>query len=179
MTDMRTTAQWWADVSNDEWRLIKWLKDQYHGEATAAKRIRQLIELYPDISERDHKLINRIAADEEKHARWIKQLLLDRGIEAEILVKEERYWNTVLEDGCMGTFSQMCAIGYHAEDMRLERITLLAQDTRFTDIAAVFEMIRPDELFHRTAFQVMSSPEDIEFARINHEEGMKALGLVV
>lgn len=176
---MRTTEQWWDEVSNDPEKMIGWLKDQYYGEQTAAVRIRALLEQYPDINETERQLITMIADDEAKHAKWVLELLLSRGIITPELYREKptRYWDKTLPTEPV-SFSQICAIGHHAELMRLERIRLLAEDVRFNDIAQVFTNILSDEVFHAKAFGVMSTPEDIEAARANHTAGREALGLV-
>lgn len=177
---MQTTEQWWADVSNDPAKMIDWLKDQYYGEQTAAVRIRALLEQYPKITETERQLIEMIADDEAKHAGWVKQLLVNRGIPETNFTRAKntaRYWDKTMPTE-PATFSQICAIGHLAELMRLERIELLAEDVRFNDIAETFAKILSDEVFHAKAFKVMSSPEDIEAARPNHDAGRQALGLV-
>lgn len=177
---LRTTEQWWADVSNDPAKMIDWLKDQYYGEQTAAVRIRALLEQYPDITSVERELVTMIADDEAKHADWVKRLLINRGIPETNFTRGKdgaRYWAKTLPTEPV-TFSQICAIGHLAEVMRLERIRLLAEDVRFNDIAQTFANILSDEVFHAKAFKVMSSPEDIEAARPNHEAGLNALGLV-
>lgn len=173
---MKTTEQWWQEVSGDPDKMINWLKDQYHGEVTAEKRIRDLTTQY-DLTPDQEKIINKIADDEKIHALWVKELLEVRGIAAEVLDKEERYWNKTLPKEDV-SFEEMCAIGHHAELMRLDRITLLANDERFEDIASVFAKIRPDEVFHTKAFASMSTHAMIEKTRKNHEDGLNALGLV-
>jgi tRNA isopentenyl-2-thiomethyl-A-37 hydroxylase MiaE len=176
---MRTTEQWWDEVSNDPAKMAAWLKDQYYGEQTAAVRVRDLLTQYPDITDTERQLVTMIADDEAKHAKWVLELLLARGIHTPELYREKpvRYWDKTLPTTPV-TFSQICAIGHHAEVMRLERIRLLADDVRFNDIAQVFTNILSDEVFHAKAFGCMSSPEDIEAARGNHEAGKQALGLV-
>lgn len=174
---MKTTQQWWDEVSNDESLLVDWLKDQYHGEVTAEKRIRDLLTQY-ELGDKVKRLINKIADDEKQHAEWVKGLLESRGITAEVLEKEERYWNKVLPVGDV-SFEEMAAIGHHAETMRLERIKVLAQDTKYPDISDVFKRILPDELFHAAAFEAVSTPEAIANASDNHRAGLNALGLII
>lgn len=174
---MKTTQQWWDEVSNDESLMIDWLKDQYHGEVTAEKRIRDLLTQYK-LEGKAHRLISIIADDEKQHAEWVKGLLESRGIPAEILEKEERYWNKVLPVGEV-SFEEMAAIGHHAETMRLERIKVLAEDTKYPDISEVFKRILADELFHAKAFGMLSTPEAIANASDNHKAGLNALGLVI
>lgn len=176
---MKTTEQWWDEVSNSPERMIEWLKDQYYGEVTAGVRIAKMQTDYPDISDTHKLLLGKIADDEFKHAEWVAELLITRGIIPRIYrEKPDRYWRQTLAGDDQKTFTQLCAIGHHAEVMRLERIELLAKDRRFEDIADVFGRIRPDEIFHAKAFKAMSTPEDIEAARGNHEAGKAALGLV-
>lgn len=176
---MRTTEQWWDEVSNDPAKMVEWLKDQYYGEQTAAVRIRALLEQYPDINETERQLVTMIADDEYKHAEWVKGLLVSRGIPATNFTRDKgaRYWDKTLPTEPV-SFQRICAIGHHAEVMRLERIRLLAEDVRFNDIAQVFTNILSDEVFHAKAFGVMSTPEDIEATRANHAAGREALGLV-
>lgn len=174
---MKTTQQWWNEVSADESLMVDWLKDQYHGEVTAEKRIRDLLTQY-ELNDKVKRLIGKIADDEKQHAEWVKGLLESRGITAEVLNKEERYWNKVLPAGDV-SFEEMSAIGHHAETMRLERIRVLAEDTKHPDIAEVFKRILPDELFHAYAFAAMSTPEAIADASDSHKAGLNALGLVI
>lgn len=176
---MKTTAQWWDEVSQDPEKMVDWLKDQFHGEITAAARIRGMVKQYNVTNPSHIETIKLIADDELVHASWVKKLLIDRGIKAEVLDKEERYWNSTLPEAeKMGTFSYMCAVAHLAETMRLDRIELLAKDERFKDIAEVFSRIIPDELFHAEAFKMMSNVDDIAHARKFHDIGCNAIGLV-
>ena len=45
-TSLRTSEKWWKDVSRNKLKMIDWLKNQYHGEFTAEKRVRDLIKQY-------------------------------------------------------------------------------------------------------------------------------------
>lgn len=35
---MKDSRAWWNDVKRDQGKLLDWIKDQYHGEATARAR---------------------------------------------------------------------------------------------------------------------------------------------
>lgn len=176
--ELRTTAQWWADVSQDDTKMIEWLKAQYHGEVTASTRIAEMITQY-NVTGKNKETLERIVEDEKIHAEWVRCLLASRGIPAEVLEKEERYWNATLPKAVeVNTFEYMCAVAHLAETMRLDRITLLSSDARFADIADIFSRILPDEEFHAKAFGEMSTPEAINQAREYHNIGMNALGLV-
>ena len=105
----RTTREWWEDVSNNPDKMVDWLKKQYHGEVTAESRIRHMIEKY-DLKGKEAYTIERIADDEKKHAEWVKELLTNRGITAEILDKEERYWNETLPAAENKSFSYMLSL---------------------------------------------------------------------
>lgn len=174
---MKTSTQWWNDVSSDPEKIIAWLKDQYHGERTAATRVASLLVDYPEMSESAKTIIQRIAVDESTHAEWVGELLTSRGITPEILNKESRYWDKVLPKEAV-TFEEICAVGHHAEEMRLERIRVIAKDENHPDIAKVFAAILPDEEFHARAFEKLSSPECIAEAEISHLDGRNSLGLV-
>lgn len=176
---MKTTQQWWDEVSNDEEKMIDWLKDQHHGEVTAAKRISEIAARFK-LEEWQQKQISQVVADEMKHSIWVGWLLKKRGIGTYDLHKEERYWNQTLPAvDEIDTFEYFCAVAHHAEVMRLDRIRLLAADKRFDDIAKTFSDIIVDEKYHAKIFGVMSTPEDIERSRANHKNGMNAIGLVV
>lgn len=180
MKNLETTQQWWDRVSSSDTEMINWLKAQYHGEVTAAERILSSIEDYKvDPNTLEYKIIHSIVSDEVKHAKWVSKLLHDRGIPAEVLDKEERYWNEVLPKTLEeNTFTYFCAVGHLAETMRLDRISLLASDDRFSDIAKVMTDIYPDEIFHARAFKLMSTKADITKASEFHNIGMNAIGLV-
>lgn len=180
MKDLETTQQWWDRVSNSDEEMVKWLKAQYHGEVTAAERIADAIPTYWVVfNSLEHTVLLSIVSDELKHAKWVRKLLTSRGIAAEVLQKEERYWNEVLPKTLEeNTFEYFCAVGHLAETMRLDRISLLASDTRFEDIAKVMSDIYPDEIFHARAFKEMSTKADIAKAREFHNIGMNAIGLI-
>lgn len=180
MKELETTKQWWDRVSSSDEEMINWLKAQYHGEVTAADRIVASIDTYGlAYNTLEHKIIISIVRDEIKHAKWVEKLLVNRGITADVLKKEERYWNEVLPKVLEeNSFEYFCAVGHLAETMRLDRIQLLASDDRFKDIAKVFQDIYPDEVFHARAFQLMSAPSCIEKAREFHNLGMNAIGLI-
>lgn len=174
--ELRTTDQWWTDVSSDPVKMIRWLKSQYYGESTAVDRVLSLIEIY-NVTGKNKLLLEKIAADERNHAMWVKGLLLNRGIDDVLLKRDERYWDAAMEE-LPETFELACAIGYHAETMRLDRIQLLAEDERFEDIAAVFTKILKDELFHAQALKTLTTPDAIAATYSKHIAGKNALGLV-
>lgn len=174
---MQTTERWWKEVSSDSKKMIKWLKKQYHGELTAEHRIRSLITLY-NLEDKSAKLISTIADDEAVHAELIEGLLLDRDVEPESLVHQERYRDIVLpvKDA---SFEYMCAVGYYAETMRLDRIRLLATEPKFKDIANTFYRILPDEIFHSKVFKFLSDDASLVEVGNNHRMSVNALGLVI
>lgn len=177
---MRTSAQWWNETKSDPDKLIDWLKDQYHGEVTASKRIKELfLDSSNNLTEKEISLINRIILEENFHALWVKELLITRGITPEILNKEERYWNKVLPKS-KSNKEELAAIAHLAETMRLERIGVIAADTECPkDIRKVFKRILPMELNHAKWFGELSTNEHIKSALKNHYDGMNELGLVV
>ena len=178
---MQTSAQWWNKTKSDPNKLIAWLKDQYHGEKTASKRIVELF-VYSSLTveKADLKVVLRIAKEEEIHARWIGDLLLARGVTPEILDKEERYWNKVLPADGGQSKEQLAAIAHLAERMRLERIGVIAADPQAPkDIRAVFKKILPMELNHEKLFLSLTTDKHIKDALANHYDGLNALGLVI
>lgn len=178
---MKTSQQWWNEVKNDPVLMTDWLKDQYHGEVTAADRINLLRKTAKGVTGTDDAILNIIAEQERRHAGWIKDLLQSRGIEAEILEKEERYWDKVLPvDFESSSITQLAAIGAHAEGMRLERIRVIADDELAPwDIVSTFQRILIDEEWHERAFTQMSTETDLVAAKENHNAGLNALGLVI
>lgn len=74
----------------------------------------------------------------------------------------------------------MAAIANLAENMRLERIKVIAEDsTADADIRAVFKKILPMEVKHEHIFGSMTNRESIIKALSNHEDGLNELGLVM
>lgn len=174
---MITSEQWWERVKNSPTELIDWLKDQYHGEVTAAIRIEKEFSKFL-LNDGDKKIIKQIAKEEDIHASWIADLLTVRGVTPEILLKKERYWDRVLISKY--SVEDLAAIAHHAEHMRLDRIRVIANDvTAPYDIVKAFRKILPMEIRHEEWFAQLSSPEAIEAHRTNHEAGKQALGLVV
>ena len=173
---MHTVDEWWDRVSSSEEEMINWLYDQYRGEITAAERIGSLSSIY-NLTGRKRALIDIIAIQEKNHAEWIKDLLVARSLDPVVKETEDRYWKQVLKDNM--SFEYVCAIGFHAEKMRLSRIELLSSDNRFKDIAKVFKRIYNDESFHVKAFRSMSTDKDVEDAEKLHMKGLEAIGLMI
>lgn len=92
---MKNPQEWWNGIKYDERLIIEWLKNQYHGEITASEKMLDFI--YNFGNEASNPLwlttVAVIASQERQHAKWIGQLLINRSIKPEVLIKEERYWN--------------------------------------------------------------------------------------
>lgn len=171
------SQQWWNKIKLEPALFTDWLRDQYHGEATAAARLVVFKNQFSNSIVAD-KLISIIAAQEAVHAEWIKGLLESRGIKPEILKKEERYWKETLEG--IDSLKSGCAVAAHAEEMRLERIRVIVSDeTAPEDIREVFSKILKQEVFHAKAFKVLAGKEEYLKASGNHRKGLAALGLTL
>ena len=174
---MKTTKKWLEDVLSNQKLMVDWLKKQYHGEVTAAERIRAFARQFTT-TKRNERTLELIASQEELHAEWVAGLLRARGITPEVLVKKERYWDETLPG--ISDFSTGAAVASHAERMRLERIRALSTHPQVpSDIREVFEKILPQEEFHERAFGRMAGDEALRSTKDNHERGLKALGLVM
>lgn len=179
---LRTSQQWWDETKQSEEKIIHWLKNQYHGEAVAAERIRKFI--LPTMEGKYQFMVERIADDEDRHSKWIGELLLTRGITPKILEKEERYWKAVMTEDFSTNGNYAAAVAAHAEEMRLERIMVIMNDESITsykmmDIKQTFINIYKDELFHAKGFKLIAGDEYYNQASSNHAKGLEALGLIV
>lgn len=176
---MKTTQQWLDEVKSSPAKLEHWLERQYVGEALAAIRIQSLSSTFDKLEPKQAALLQRIAADEQKHRDWIADLLKVRNISLpEVTPDGTRYWEPILDH--VHAFEEVAGAGHHAETMRLIRIEALAADTEIdSDIREVFGRILVDEQFHAKAFEKLSTPEAIEKTRPLHEAGLKILGLVI
>lgn len=169
------SVQWWNKTKSDPQRIIKWLKDQYHGEVTAGTRIRELILIYPALP-KWKETVELIASQEEQHARWVGELLANRGITAEVLNKTERYWDETIKQ--ITDWNTGCAVAAHAEAMRLERIEAIVNDEEAeSDIREVFAKILVEERFHEKAFRSFTTSEAMEKTLAGHMAGLNELGL--
>lgn len=175
---MRSSEEWWLETKQSPEKINDWLKNQYHGEAVASERIRKFI--LPHMEGKYSFMVERIADDETRHAEWIGKLLLDRNITPEILQKEERYWKEVITEDFGSDSNYACAVVAHAEEMRLERITVIMDDMEApSDIRETFKNIYKDELFHAKGFKLIAGDEYYKQASENHAKGLEALGLIV
>lgn len=175
---MKTSLQWWTEVKASPEKLVNWLKNQYHGEAVASERIRQYI--MPKMEGKYQFMVERIADDEERHASWVGTLLHNRGIEPKVLEKEERYWKTVMTEDFTNDGNYAAAVAAHAEEMRLERIKVIMDDSEAPeDIRSTFKQIYKDELFHAKGFKLIAGDEYYNKASANHAKGLEALGLII
>ena len=175
---MKTSQEWYDGIKNDKEKLDSWLKNQYHGEVTAAERIRELILCYtPEQNANNWKsVVEQIAAEEEVHAEWVGDLLRARGIEPTKLVKSERYWDNTVKQ--ITDWETGCAVAAHAEKMRLDRIEVICADPDTDDdIREVFAKILPQEQFHESAFRQFSSDEAMAKTLEGHLAGLNELGL--
>jgi len=173
----QTSRRWWAEVKRDPARVRRWLRDQYRGEATAADRIEFLRARFAEPGSRADRVLRVIADQERKHARWVAALLEARGLAVRIDAVESRYWEATL--GGIRDLATGCAVGAHAERMRLERIEAIAADPEApADVRAVFARILPQERFHERAFRSLSTAAALAETRGAHDLGREALGLV-
>jgi rubrerythrin len=178
---VRTSAEWWSAVKVDPVLLMDWLRKQYHGEATAAVRMRDFLARF-GAQARDPRWVNtveEIARQEETHAEWVGELLRARGEEPSVIAnKAERYWDATLPG--IESWESGCAVAAHAEAMRLDRIRVIAADPDAPpDVRAVFARILPQEEFHERAFRAFASDAALTAALEGHAAGAEALGLVV
>lgn len=169
------SKEWWQSVKKDEKKLVTWLKNQYHGEVTASERIRSLLKARTS-DPKTLKILESIALQEEEHASWIRDILIERGIEAKKLDKKERYWEETLPT--IKDFISGCAVAARAEAMRLECIEAIAKDPEAPyDISWRFKKILKDERFHAKAFRDLAGEEAFKNAALADERGRNALGL--
>ncbi len=170
------STAWWQRTKADPGRLEGWLRKQYRGEATAAARIEQLRDEYAIDDLRAAHILTVIAGQERKHADWVEGLLRARGVDPTLDGAEERYWKEPLRQ--IEDLSTGCAVGAHAERMRLDRIRVICEDLEAPkDIRQVFLRILPEERFHERAFRLLAGREAMEATRDAHELGRTALGL--
>lgn len=175
---MKTVNEWLEDVLDNPIKMVDWLSKQYHGEATAANRIREFSNRFAS-QEKYKVVLDLIASQEETHAGWISELLTSRDIKSEIIPqKNERYWKETLVG--IDSFETGSAVAAHAELMRLERIRAIIEHPKTPeDIRTVFSKILPDEEFHSKAFSKMAGEDAMKSTEGNHQLGLEALGLVI
>lgn len=171
------SAAWWAATRDDRARLVAWLYAQYRGEVTAARRILDLRDAHAPAGSRAHRLLTVIAGQEATHAGWVGELLARRGLVAELRGEPEaRYWRAPL--AAIVDLETGCAVGAHAEAMRLARIRAIAADPLApADIREVFARILPQEQFHERAFRSLATADSMQRTREAHDLGVKLLGL--
>lgn len=178
MSDRRTSSEWWSEVRGDRARLLEWLRKQYHGEVLAAERVRKFRDDFVPPESKWFATLGTIAEQEANHAEWVAELLRARGETPRLLPKEERYWNVVLQGTTAG--EDLAAAAAHAEEMRLERILVIAHDPLADgDIREVFLRIEPDERFHAKAFRAMAGEDAMRRALAAHEAGMAAINVAM
>jgi tRNA isopentenyl-2-thiomethyl-A-37 hydroxylase MiaE len=179
-TTLKEQSQtWWNEIKQDESKIHDWLRRQYRGEVSASDKILNLKKQYMmGISMKDISTLEVIASQERKHAEWIKELLECRGlpVDEDKANANSRYWSETLPE--IDSFEKGCAVGAHAEAMRLARIEVICEDDSAPeDIRNVFSKILKEELFHEKAFRTMAGEAAMESTTYSHELGLKLLGL--
>jgi hypothetical protein len=172
------SSVWWEELLADEERQLGWLSKQYHGEVMAGERIRTVFGKF-NLGERDARIVESVAAEEDLHAKWIGELLQARGVEpTKLEAHKERYWKAQPVDN-LGSVEEAAAVGHLAEVMRLSRIKAIADNPNTPkDISEVMCKIFIQEVGHAAKFKKLSSPEALAEAQTGHDEGLNALGLV-
>ena len=177
---MKTSQQWWNETKQSPAKLLNWLKDQYHGEATAESKIRELADRFAKDRTDVYRILHVIADQEKTHASWVADLCRSRNVQPEILKKEERYWQETLpaiEE--YQTIEYASGVAAHAEQMRLARIRAIVDDpTSPEDIRKVFKAILPQEEFHAAAFEAIAGQLGMKQSQASHQRGLNALGLI-
>ncbi len=175
----RSSIEWWTQTRQDPARLERWLLAQLRGERTAAVRIELLRDRFAGQDEHARRVLTVIAAQERDHASWVEGLLRARGVATEDPPVAERYWPHAARD--IDDLATGCAVGAHAERMRLERIEAIAFDdsasAALSDVREVFAKILPQERFHERAFRSLATADALERTREAHSLGRVALGL--
>jgi rubrerythrin len=172
---MTTSKMWWDSVKADSDKFNDWLVKQYRGEVTAATRIIEFSDKYATDS-RDKKVLGVIAKQESKHAAWVLDLLVSRGINPSVEHAEERYWKETLPE--IESFETGAAVGAHAEAMRLDRIRVICEDDSApSDVKNVFKKILREEIFHERAFRSMAGVTAMMATQGAHSKGLELLGL--
>lgn len=176
MEQLQSSEAWWNEVSQSKKKFADWLQKQYHGENTAAQRIRHMVE---ETEVSAHKLVlARIATQEEYHAKLVGDLLEKYGVQEKPAEEfgESRYWSAVAP--AQEDFFTKCAIAGHAEAMRLERIRAIVNDQNTPlDVYSVFCIILQDELWHEKAFKAMAGEETLDRVKPCHNKARELLGL--
>jgi rubrerythrin len=173
---MKTSQEWWDEVKNSPAKFNEWLVKQYRGEVTAAQRIMEIIDRF-DVTSKAKRILAEIAEQEKTHAEWVLNLLKARGVTPSVDNAGERYWKETLPAAV--DFETTAAIGAHAEQMRLERIEVIAADKDAPfDVRETFSKILKQELWHAEAFKRLAGPDAIARTKYSHEQGRALLGLV-
>ncbi|MCB9742244.1 MAG: hypothetical protein H6740_06590 [Alphaproteobacteria bacterium] len=171
------SQRWWRATRDDPARLNAWLLSQHRGEATAADRITELRDAWAAPDSKAWRVLSLIVEQERTHAVWVAELLAARGLPVEIEEKAERYWPALME--VIEDLETGCAVGAHAEEMRLRRIEAIAGDPEApADVRACFQRILPEERFHARAFAKLAGETALDKTNGAHEAGLRALGLV-
>jgi hypothetical protein len=172
-----TSRAWWEAIKHDPMKLEDWLEKQLRGEITAVSRLDAFCSLFVPPEHRWHRTLRVIQGQEQQHAAWITQLLVDRGLSTELRGDPQRYWETTLP--AVRSPESAAAASAYAESMRLERIRLIAEDPGApADIGEAFRRILPQEVFHARAFRDMAGEQAMLEALEAHERGVDAIGLI-
>jgi hypothetical protein len=177
--EQKTSQQWWDSIKLDSTKLIEWLKSQYHGKILTAQRIREsiVLNLEPD-DNATRNICNRIAREEEAHALWIRELLANRGRIAEILDRQEHYWD-FLTPIPKGNAEYAVGVAAHAQQMHLDRIKIIIHDeSTYTDVRDTFRRIYKDEVFHARAFKNIANTYYNEVSAV-HARELEPLSLIL
>lgn len=178
---MRTTQEWWEEVKSSSSLLEEWLVRQYVGEMAAVNLLSNvLIRFGGDMTDTEWQDVYKVMMQEAKHARWVKHLLGDRGINIPTgLDATRKYWEEVIP--AVETLDDAAHAAHNAEHMRLERISIIAKETDpdFKDLQNVFSMILPDEQWHEEVFRKLRRIDFNSKMNTAHESGLRALSLVL
>lgn len=180
---------WWAHTRDSPERFSIWLKKQLYGERTAATRILLLRDTWlahaaepgraRSAEGRAYRVLSVIAAQEQQHAEWVAGLLTSRSLSLSADDHACRYWQRTLIEAPPASFSEACAVGALAEQMRLLRIQAIVDDPAApADVADCFFRILVQERFHARAFASLAGDDALRCRGDAHRRGARWLGLL-
>jgi rubrerythrin len=154
------TKAWWSNVSNNESKLIPWLR-KLHGTEVGGFEDYQTFNATLNPDERTRKIFENIADDELKHGKIILEVIQSRGFVLGDPVPKSQYWSDM--NVHISDIETAATVNYFGEALAAFRFQIILEhESTSLDIKNMLEQILPDEQFHRNTLRRMIPDETLE-----------------
>ncbi|MBI1327390.1 MAG: hypothetical protein GC136_07065 [Alphaproteobacteria bacterium] len=169
------TKSWWERLLKDEDAMNRWLAKLWRTESDGYPDNMEAAEKYAQDSRGARVIFQQTGLDEKHHGELLWDLLAARGITPDATKQPQSvYWDHV--NGLVTDLATCAAAFAIGEQFAADRFAYIHahQDTP-ADVKAFLDVALPDETYHATSFERISTPEALAAALARHNEAVEMM----